>query len=264
MIMNNDKPLILITNDDGMIAKGISELVKFVRPLGEIVVVAPDAPRSGSSSAITVTTPVHFELVRKDVGLTVYRCSGYPVDCIKIARSAILDREPNLIISGINHGDNAGVNVHYSGTMGAVIEGCLNGIPSIGFSLCDHRMGADFEPMGHYVREISGMVLRTGLPHMTCLNVNFPNVPNIKGIKACSQGKATWSNEWEKCPRKHDENYYWMSGECIYEHEKNDGSDYQAMEEGYGAITPIKVDITDFEYLKKLEEMVASTFIINK
>ncbi len=259
--MNNKKPLILITNDDGIIAKGISELVKFVRPLGEIVVVAPDSPRSGSSSALTISTPVHFEMIRKDVGLTIYRCSGYPVDCVKLARHAILDREPDLILSGINHGDNAGINVHYSGTMGAVYEGCLNGIPSVGFSLCDHDMGADFTPMGYYVRKIATMVLNNGLPKNTCLNVNFPKTEDIKGVRVCKQGFATWSNEWEQCPRKHDPNYYWMSGECIYENTPNDGSDYEALKEGYGAITPIKVDVTDLEYFKKLEGIVAGTFI---
>lgn len=259
--MKNNKPLILITNDDGITAKGISELVKFVRPLGDLVVVAPDSPRSGSSSALTTLNPVHYELVRKDVGLTVYKCSGYPVDCVKLARHAILDREPSLILSGINHGDNAGVNVHYSGTMGAVIEGCLNEIPSIGFSLCDHSMAADFEPMGHYVRQLAAMILKKGLPRYTCLNVNFPSVDELKGLKVCTQGEATWSNEWEQCSRGDDYNYYWMSGECIYHAEEGDGSDYQALIEGYGAVTPIHVNVTDFKYLDELEKMVAGSFI---
>lgn len=258
--MKADKPLILITNDDGIIAKGISELVKFVRPLGELVVVAPDSPRSGSSGALTSTQPVHFELIRKDVGLTVYRCSGYPVDCVKLARHAILTREPDLILSGINHGDNAGVNVHYSGTMGAVIEGCLNGIPSIGYSLCDQSMGAEFTPAGSYIREITAMVLEHGLPKGVCLNVNFPKIDHIKGLKVCAQGKATWSNEWEHCPRGKDKNYYWMSGQCEYQVSEGDGSDYLAMQEGFGAITPIKVDLTDYECIKSLEKIVASRF----
>ncbi len=259
--MNNNKPLILITNDDGIIAKGISELVKFVRPLGELVVVAPDGPRSGSSSALTTLNPIHFELIRKDVGLTVYRCNGYPVDCIKIARHAILDREPDLILSGINHGDNAGVNVHYSGTMGAVIEGCLNGIPSIGFSLDDHKMNAEFDPIGKCVRSITAMVLRNGMPVNTCLNVNFPAVSKLKGVKVCVQGNATWSNDWEQCARGSDKNYYWMSGECEYKNQEGDGSDYQAMKEGYAAITPVNVDITAHNYIDKLESIVASTFL---
>ena len=126
--MENQRPLILISNDDGVIAKGISELIKFLRPLGEIVVMAPDAPRSGNASALTVTEPIHYQLVRKDVGLTIYKCSGSPVDCVKLAFHTVLDRKPDLVVGGINHGDNSAVNVHYSGTMGVVIEGCLKGV----------------------------------------------------------------------------------------------------------------------------------------
>ncbi len=137
--MENEKSLILVSNDDGVMAKGINELVKFLRPLGEIVVMAPDSPRSGSGCALTVTQPVHYQLVRREVGLTVYKCTGTPTDCIKLARNTVLDRIPDLVVGGINHGDNSASNVHYSGTMGVVIEGCLNGIPSIGFSLCNHE-----------------------------------------------------------------------------------------------------------------------------
>ena len=143
--MENQRPLILISNDDGIIAKGISELIKFLRPLGEIVVMAPDAPRSGNACALTVTEPIHYQLIRKDVGLTVYKCSGTPADCVKLAFHTVLDRKPDLVVGGINHGDNSSVNVHYSGTMGVVIEGCLKGVPSIGFSLCNHAPDADFE-----------------------------------------------------------------------------------------------------------------------
>lgn len=143
--MENQRPLILISNDDGVIAKGISELIKFLRPLGEIVVMAPDAPRSGNASALTVTEPIHYQLVRKDVGLTIYKCSGSPVDCVKLAFHTVLDRKPDLVVGGINHGDNSAVNVHYSGTMGVVIEGCLKGVPSIGYSLCCHDPNPDFD-----------------------------------------------------------------------------------------------------------------------
>ncbi|EGJ70917.1 Multifunctional protein surE [Bacteroides coprosuis DSM 18011] len=255
--MSHNKPLILITNDDGLIAKGISELVKFVRPLGEIVVVAPDAPRSGSGCSLTVTQPVHFKMIRKDVGLTVYRCSGSPVDCVKLARHAILDRDPDLVLSGINHGDNSGVNVHYSGTMGAVIEACVNRIPAIGFSLCDHDQGADFEPMGKYVRELTKMVLLNGLPDYTCLNVNFPKVEEIKGLKVCQQARGSWSNEWEPCPRSFDENYYWMSGSFVPLKKGHEKSDNWALANGYGAITPTLVDMTDYKFAKELDSLVA-------
>ena len=194
--MEKEKPLILVSNDDGVMAKGINELVKFLRPLGEIIVMAPDAPRSGSGCALTVTQPVHYQLVKKEVGLTVYKCSGTPTDCIKLARNTVLDRTPDLVVGGINHGDNSATNVHYSGTMGVVFEGCLNGIPSIGFSLCNHAPDADFEAAGPYIRSIAAMILEKGLPPLTCLNVNFPDTADIKGVKICEQAKGGWTNEW--------------------------------------------------------------------
>ena len=194
--MENEKPLILVSNDDGVMAKGINELVKFLRPLGDIVVMAPDAPRSGSGCALTVTQPVHYQLVKKEVGLTVYKCSGTPTDCIKLARNTVLDRTPDLVVGGINHGDNSATNVHYSGTMGVVFEGCLNGIPSIGFSLCNHAPDADFEATGPYIRSIAAMVLEKGLPPLTCLNVNFPDTTDIKGIKICEQEKRSVMDEF--------------------------------------------------------------------
>ena len=162
--MESKTPLILVSNDDGVMAKGISELVKFLRPLGEIIVMAPDAPRSGSGCALTVTQPVHYQLVKKEVGLTVYKCSGTPTDCIKLARNTVLDRTPDLIVGGINHGDNSATNVHYSGTMGVVIEGRLKGMSSIGYSLCNHFADADFSSSLPYIRRITEQVLELGKP----------------------------------------------------------------------------------------------------
>ena len=250
--MENQRPLILVSNDDGITAKGISELIKFLRPLGEIVVMAPDSPRSGSGCALTVTEPVHFQQVRRDVGLTVYKCSGTPTDCIKLARNTVLDREPSLVEGGINHGDNSATNVHYSGTMAVVIEGCLNGIPSIGFSLSDHAMDADFDAMGPYVRQIAATVLEKGLPPLTCLNVNFPNTKEIKGIRVCQQAKGQWSKEWESCPRKTDTNYYWLTGEFTDHDPDNETSDRWALAHGYAAITPTTVDVTAYHFMEEL------------
>ncbi|MCP3895987.1 MULTISPECIES: 5'/3'-nucleotidase SurE [Bacteroides] len=250
--MENQRPLILVSNDDGITAKGISELIKFLRPLGEIVVMAPDSPRSGSGCALTVTEPVHFQQVRRDVGLTVYKCSGTPTDCIKLARNTVLDREPSLVVGGINHGDNSATNVHYSGTMAVVIEGCLNGIPSIGFSLSDHAMDADFDAMGPYVRQIAATVLEKGLPPLTCLNVNFPNTKEIKGIRVCQQAKGQWSKEWESCPRKTDTNYYWLTGEFTDHDPDNETSDRWALAHGYAAITPTTVDVTAYHFMEEL------------
>lgn len=252
--MENKRPLILVSNDDGVMAKGISELIKFLRPLGEIVVMAPDTARSGSGCAITVTQPVHYQLVRKEVGLTVYKCSGTPADCIKLAWNTVLERKPDLVIGGVNHGDNSATNVHYSGTMGIVIEGCLNGIPSIGFSLCSHDPGADFESAGPYIRQIASQVLEKGLPLLTCLNVNFPDTKDIKGIKVCEQAKGRWTNEWEACPRKGDSNYFWLIGEFTDDEPENEKNDHWALANGYVAITPTKVDVTDYEFMNELNK----------
>ena len=172
--MKTEKPLILISNYDGFSSKGLDVLVKALAGLGEIVVMAPDGPRSGASGAITSELPVRYFKVSEEKDLTIYKCTGTPVDCIKLAMFEMLPRCPDLVIGGINHGDNSAVNVHYSGTMGVVIEGCLKGIPAIGFSLCDHDADADFGPMIPYVRRITEEVLAKGLPMGTCLNVNVP------------------------------------------------------------------------------------------
>ena len=251
--MENQRPLILISNDDGIIAKGISELIKFLRPLGEIVVMAPDAPRSGNACALTVTEPIHYQLLRKDVGLTVYKCSGTPADCVKLAFHTVLDRKPDLVVGGINHGDNSSVNVHYSGTMGVVIEGCLKGVPSIGFSLCNHAPDADFEPSGEYIREIARKVLEKGLPPLTCLNVNFPDTKELKGVKICEQAKGQWTNEWENFAHRGDAHYYWLTGEFEESEKENEKSDHWALANGYVAVTPTTVDVTAYGLMDELK-----------
>ena len=184
----------------------------------------------------------------------MYKCSGTPSDCIKLAKNTVLDREPSLIVGGINHGDNAATNVHYSGTMGIAIEGCVNGIPSIGFSLCDHDANADFEAVGPYVRQIAALVLEKGLPPLTCLNVNFPNTKDIKGIRVCQQAKGRWTQEWESCSRKSDANYYWLTGEFNDHDLENEQSDRWALAHGYAAITPTTVDVTAYPFLNELSE----------
>ncbi len=251
--MENKRPLILVSNDDGFMAKGISELVKFLRPLGEIVVMAPDSPRSGSGSALTATNPVHYQLVKKEVGLTVYKCTGTPTDCVKLALNVAFDRTPDLVVGGINHGDNSSINVHYSGTMGIVIEGCLKGIPSVGFSLCNYEPNANFDSAGIYVRKIAEMVLQKGLPPLTCLNVNFPNANELKGIKVCEQAKGSWVNEWVACPRLNDNNYFWLTGAFKNEELDNERNDHWALNNGYIAITPITVDVTAYEFIDQLK-----------
>lgn len=251
--MENQRPLILISNDDGVVSKGISELIKFLRPLGEIVVVAPDAPRSGSSSALTVTEPIHYQMIRKDVGVTVYKCSGTPADCVKLALHTLVDRKPDLVVGGINHGDNSATNVHYSGTMGVVIEGCLKRIPSIGFSLCSHEPNANFEAAAPYVRAIAQQVLEKGLPALTCLNVNFPDSKDLKGVRICRQTRGQWTNEWENFAHRGDSHYYWLTGEFVDEDADCEETDHWALSNGYVAVTPTTVDVTAYGLMEELK-----------
>ena len=251
--MENQRPLILVSNDDGIVAKGLSELIKFLRPLGEVVVMTPDGPRSGMSCALTSHEPIHYQLVRKDVGLTVYRCSGTPTDCIKLAFATVLDRKPDLVVGGFNHGDNSATNVHYSGTMGVVIEGCLKGVPSIGFSLCSHEADANFTAAGPYVRDIVTKILEKGLPPLTCLNVNFPNTQELKGVRICQQAKGQWVNEWENFAHRGDSHYYWLTGEFEDTDAENEKNDHWALANGYVAITPTTVDVTAYGLIDELK-----------
>jgi len=255
--MEQKRPVILVSNDDGVTAKGINELIKFLRPFGDIVVMAPDSPRSGNGSALTVTQPVHYQQVSTEPGLTIYSCTGTPTDCIKLARNTVLEKEPDLVITGINHGDNSGTNVHYSGTMGAAIEGCLNGIPSIGFSLCNHDCEADFTYCEPIVKEITAMVIKEGLPAGVCLNVNIPLVPDIKGIRVCQQAMGRWTREWERCPRKWDANYFWLTGEFVAAEPQHPDSDNLALSQGYAAVTPISVDLTAYSFLEELKKKLS-------
>jgi 5'-nucleotidase len=251
--MENKRPLILISNDDGFQSKGINELIKFVSSLGDIVVMAPNGPRSGYSSAITATAPVRYQLVRCSPGLSIYQCSGTPTDCIKLAKTTVLDRKPDLVIAGINHGDNAGINAIYSGTMGAVIEGCLNGIPSIGYSIDDHRLTADFSHCAEPIRLITAKVLQEGLPAGVCLNVNFPATGEIKGIRVCRQSKGVWEHEWVKQTHPRGFDFYWLTGEFQDQEPDNEETDTWAFRNGYASITPTSIDLTAYQMIEQLK-----------
>ena len=251
--MKKEKPLILLSNDDGVEAKGLNELIRGLRGMGEIIVMAPDGPRSGASGAITSEHPVKYYKVREEEDLTVYKCTGTPVDCVKLALHTVVPRRPDVVIGGINHGDNSSVNVHYSGTMGVVIEGCLKGVPSIGFSLCNHEPNADFEPAGPYIREIARLVLEKGLPPLTCLNVNFPDTKELKGVKICEQTKGQWTNEWENFAHRGDAHYYWLTGEFENNDAENEKNAHWALDNGYVAITPTTVDATAYGLIDELK-----------
>ncbi len=252
--MKNEKPLILLSNDDGVTAKGINELIGALRGVGEIIVMAPDGPRSGASGAITSEHPVRYYKVREEEGVTVYKCSGTPVDCVKLAMETVTPRRPDLVIGGINHGDNSAVNVHYSGTMGVVIEGCLKGIPSIGYSLCNHDADADFTPLLPYIQRITTQVLSHGLPAGTCLNVNFPDTPIYKGVRICRQTRGEWVNEWRRCDHPKGGQYFWLTGSFANYEPESEDTDHWALEHGYVAITPTQIDATAYGLMEAMKD----------
>lgn len=262
---------ILISNDDGFQAKGLRCLIEMLRPLGhEILVCAPDGGRSGQSCAFSVTNYLTLKKREENDGVQIWSCNGTPVDCVKIAYDQLCrDRLPDLVIAGINHGDNGSVNSHYSGTMGACLEGCMKHTPSIAFSLCDHDPDADFSLMTPYVQKIVAAVLENGLPDFVCLNVNCPatnpNSPNpdpngkafseYKGIKVCRMAKSAWVNELVKCEHPRNYPYFWMVGSYLNEEPEAEDTDNWAVTHGYVSVTPTHVDVTAYEtmdYVKRL------------
>ena len=253
--MENKKPLVLISNDDGYHANGIKTLVSFLKDWCDLLVVAPESARSGFACAFSATTPLRLKR-RHNMGndVEVWSCSGTPVDCVKLALDQFLaDRKPDLIIGGINHGDNSAVNVHYSGTMGVVIEGCLKGIPSIGYSLCNHLADADFSALLPYIRRITEEVLEHGLPAGICLNVNFPDVAEFKGVRICRQTNGTWEKEWKVCTHPRGGEYYWLTGQFVNHEPEAVDSDHWALNHGYVAITPTQIDVTAYSIIKDLK-----------
>ena len=246
------RPLILISNDDGYAAKGINCLIDMVKDYGDVLVCAPDGPRSGQACAFSATTPLSLTLQRKDDGVEVWSCNGTPVDCVKMALANLCPRKPDVVIGGINHGDNASVNTHYSGTMGVVLEGCMKYIPSIAYSLCDYRADADFSPMEPYVRDITQRILRDGLPQGVCLNVNFPLEPTYKGVKICRMAKGTWGNEVAKCHHLRGYDYWWMVGSYTNDEPDAEDTDNWALTHGYVAVTPTQIDVTAYSVLERI------------
>ena len=248
------KPLLLLTNDDGVHASGLNNLIEAVRELGKVVVIAPDVPRSGMSSAITAFNPIRATLLKKEKDLTVYSCTGTPVDCVKLGLNNLLDRKPDILLSGINHGSNAAICIVYSGTMGAVFEGCIVGIPSIGISLTDHSPHADFSQAVKYGKQVIEKVFANGLPEGTCLNLNVPDIPDVKGLKICSQTKGYWTKEFMKMKDPVGRTVYWLTGEFLNQEPDNKRSDEWALENGYAALVPLRIDMTDYSFLDNSEK----------
>lgn len=242
--MKKASPTILVVNDDGITAPGIKALMDAMAEIGRVVVVAPDSPQSGMGHAITIGKPLRLDQVDIYEGIEMYRCSGTPVDCVKLAVNKIFKgKKPDLCVSGINHGLNNSINVLYSGTMSAAVEGAIEGIPSIGFSLDDYTLQADFEPCIKFVKELALQVLSHGLPQASLLNVNFPNTKHIKGIKICRQAAAKWAEEFDERIDPHKRPYYWLTG--VFQ--LNDGgedTDVWALEQGYASVVPVQFDMT--------------------
>lgn len=255
MTNDNKRPLILISNDDGYHSKGLRCLIDMVSPLAELLVCAPESARSGYSCAFSAAEPLRLKKRRQWEGVEVWSCSGTPVDCVKMALDQLCtDRRPDMVIGGINHGDNASVNTHYSGTMGVTLEGCMKYIPSVAFSLCDHSDDADFEPLAPLVRSITERILRDGLPKGVCLNVNFPLAKEFKGVRVCRMAHGTWGQEVVKCLHPRGYNYYWMTGSYTNDEPEADDTDNWALTHGYVAITPTTIDVTSYEMMERMKD----------
>lgn len=241
------KPLILVSNDDGITSKGIRTLVNIMKELGDVLVVAPDSPQSGMGHAITVGDTLRLEENFIFEGIKAYECSGTPADCVKLARHYVLrdKRQPDVVVSGINHGSNTSISVLYSGTMSAAIEGAIEGTPAIGFSLCDYGTSIDFSHTEQYIKKITQQVLTKGLPKGVALNVNFPPRRNekIKGIRICRQSNAKWVEEFDERFDPNGRRYFWMTGNFV-NFDKGEDNDEWAIANNYVSVVPCEFDLT--------------------
>ncbi|WP_417361815.1 5'/3'-nucleotidase SurE [Galbibacter sp.] len=250
-----NKPLILVTNDDGITAPGLRALIEVMNQIGDVIVVAPDSPQSAMGHAITLNSTLYCSPItidEQDIQLE-YSCSGTPADCVKLAVNEILNRTPDICISGINHGSNSSINVIYSGTMSAAVEAGIEGIPAIGFSLCDYSWEADFDAVKSYVKTITVNALKNGIPKGVVLNVNFPKLKKneIKGIKICRQAKARWIEKVDKRTNPMGRDYYWLSGKFVNQ-DKGEDTDEWALENGYVSVVPVQFDLTAHHTIQDL------------
>jgi len=256
MILEKDDRLILITNDDGLYATGLKTLSEVMEDMGKVVLISTIESMSGMSQALTVKTPLRVKLLEENERRRVYTCNGTPTDSIKLAVNQLLERKPDWVVSGINHGANSSVSILYSGTMAAAIEGCLYGINSVGFSLNDFSRTADFSVCRKYIKIVMQILSAETLPPGVCLHVNIPSLPEneIKGIKVCRQSKGNWKEEFEKRKDPMGKTYYWLTG-MFLNHEPNaDDTDQWALANGFVSVVPVTVDMTAHWYLDNLKE----------
>ncbi len=248
--------LILVTNDDGIEAKGLKSLIRVAKMFGRVIVAAPAEPQSGMSHAITVKIPLRALKMEENHSVDVYSCQGTPVDCVKLALNQFTDKKPDLLLSGINHGANSSTSVIYSGTMAAALEGLINGIPSIGISLLNIDPEADFSAAEEMAKRVIEKVLNEGIPENICLNVNIPDVSldKIKGIKLCRQNKGFWKEEFDKRTDPGGKNYYWLTGEFFNSEPGIEGTDEWALKNNYVSIVPTKIDLTCYNSLDTLKD----------
>lgn len=254
--MSDKKPLILVTNDDGISSKGIRSLFEAVKDFGDILVVAPDSPQSGMGHAITINHPLRAKKSNLFDGANAFECTGTPADCVKLGMFELGDRTPDLVVSGINHGSNAATNVLYSGTMSAAVEAALGGIPSIGFSLCSFDSDANFEVAKQVVGHVTELILSKGIFKGTCLNVNIPDVSKeyFKGVKVCHAASAHWEDSFDKREDQFGRTYYWLSGNFI-DKKQEDKNDLFWLEQGYATVVPIQYDMTNHRLIENYKDI---------
>lgn len=258
MTLKQEDRLILLTNDDGLYAGGLKTLLEVMEEFGKVAVISSAESMSGMSQALTVKTPLRVKVVEDTGKHIMYVCNGTPADGVKLALGQLLDRRPDWVVSGINHGANSSASVLYSGTMAAAIEGCLNGITSVGFSLCNFSPSADFSACREYIRTVMNSLTDCRLPQGICLNVNIPKADagQIRGIRVCRHAKGAWKEEFEKRKDPTGQTYYWLTG--VYDNHEPDATDTDewALANGYVSVAPVDVDMTAHPFMDTLGKML--------
>lgn len=258
MTIEKDDKLILVTNDDGLYAGGLKTLLEVMEEFGKVVLISTLESMSGMSQALTVKTPLRVKLLEENEKHRIYACNGTPTDSVKLAINQLLEREPDWVVSGINHGSNASVSVLYSGTMAAALEGCLYGINSVGFSLNNFSPSADFSVCREYIRIVMKKIAAEPLPKGICLNVNIPAVKSdeIKGIRVCRQSKGNWKEEFEKRKDPMGKTYYWLTGIFLNHEPDSLDTDEWALANSFVSVVPVTVDMTAHDYIDKLKKLL--------